>query len=79
MNQPWVYMCFPSWTLFPRLYILNYISALEDKNMLCADKGMINYFFFSNKDQESIWKWKLLICVQLFVTMEFSRPQHWSG
>ena len=33
----------------------------------------------------SVWKWKLLSCVQLFVTpwtiqsVEFSRPDYWSG
>ena len=33
----------------------------------------------------TLWKWKLLICVQLFASpwtvqsMEFSRPEYWSG
>ena len=33
----------------------------------------------------TLWKWKLLSCVQLFASpwtvqsMEFSRPEHWSG
>ena len=44
-----------------------------------------------NRSEEEIWvqgwkwKWKLLSCVQLFMTpwtiqsMEFSRPEYWSG
>ena len=43
------------------------------------------FLVFWEKTHWSIWKWKLLSCVQLFVTpwiiqsMEFFRPAYWSG